>query len=71
MVNIPGEESFLNAVAVLDENVSPLSTVDVDEDVDPGPWLTFVGFVPFLRAFNTEMDRLTGDPAARLECMAE
>ncbi len=71
MVNIPGDESFLNAVAVLDENVSPLSTVDVEEAVDAGPWPTFVGFELFLKAFNTEMDRLTGDPAARLECIAE
>jgi hypothetical protein len=71
MVNIPGEDSFLNAVAVLDENVSPLSIVDVDEAVDPGPWLTLGAFAPFLKAFNTEMDLFTGDPAARFECMAE
>jgi len=66
MVNIPGEDSFLNAVAVFDVKVSFLSMVDVDEAVDPGPWLE-----PFLKAFNTDMDRLTGDPAARLECIAE
>jgi hypothetical protein len=48
--------------------------VDVDEVVEaaPVPANPLADFdPPFLIALRTEIDRFTGDPAARFECRAE
>ena len=76
---LPGVETFL-VTGLLEwrpPSSSTLSIVEVEEVVEaapiPGIALLLGLFFdppPFLMALRTEMDLLTGDPAARLECRA-